>query len=457
MLPYPFLFALAFAQPPTTAMPNQIYSETYRPQFHFSPKQNWLNDPNGLVYYKGTWHLFYQYCAELHGNGDKYWGYATSPDLVHWKEHDLAFGPDKDGAVWSGGAAVDWENATGFGKNGKPPLVGMYTASAKFTQCLVYSPDEGKTWQKYPDPVIGHIVNENRDPRPVWYKPTKSWVVAVYLDGDEYAFFGSKDMKSWTELSRLHVPGSGECPELFEMPVEGAKGETRWVFYGGNYRYLIGTFDGRAFTPEVGPIQGDFGDAFYASQTWSDGPNGRRVQVAWMPRGDPFPGMNFTGQMSFPCDLTLRKTADGLRIYRLPVHEIAKLRKKSHAWSDVAVSAEKALPEITGDLLDLDLVIDPSGASECGAVVRGVRVTYSVKDAKLRFLGREADMHPVNGKVKLRILVDRVSIEVFGSDGAVSMTSYLQPEQSAKGVALFADGGTAKFQKVEGFELASAW
>jgi fructan beta-fructosidase len=448
------LLAAAFTQ---TAMPTQLYNETYRPEFHFSPKKDWLNDPNGMVYYKGTWHLFYQYAEDVRGNSPKFWGYATSKDLVHWKEHDLAFKPDKNGAVWSGGAAVDWTNSTGFGKNGKPPLVGMYTAAGNpFTQCLVYSDDEGKTWSKYAKPVIGHIVHENRDPRPVWYEPTKSWVTALYLDGNDFVFFGSKDMKSWTEFSRLNLPGSAECPELFEMPIERSKGEKRWVFFGGNYRYLIGTFDGKTFKPEVGPIQGDFGGSFYASQTFSDGPDGRRVQIAWMPKGEPFPGMDFTGQMSFPCELKLRRTAQGLRVFRNPVKEISKLYDKVQEWKDVAVQPDKnPIAGIAGELLDVEVEFALGDAKEVGLRLRGATVSFV--DGKLKSLDHSVEVAPKNGRVKFRVLVDRVTVEAFAADGLVSLTSYFQPEASQRAVEAFATGGSAKIVKLTVRQLKSAW
>ena len=304
-----------------------MYQETYRPQFHFTAQEGWLNDPNGLVYFDGEYHLFYQFDTDLAGrDSSKIWGHAVSTDLVHWHQLGNALEPDALGPIWSGSAVVDWDNTAGLGSPGKPAMIAFYTAAGgrssasqgrSFTQCLAYSVDRGRTWTKYAqNPVLPHVAGENRDPKVVWYAPTRHWVMALYLDRDQFGLFSSPDLKTWTQTQTLTLPGSGECPDFFSIPVAGTK-EHRWVFMSANDHYLVGAFDGKTFAPETPLLRGDAGASFYAAQTFSDIParDGRRVQIAWM-RGGDYPGMPFTQQMSFPCTLTLHSTPDGPRLYR---------------------------------------------------------------------------------------------------------------------------------------------
>jgi fructan beta-fructosidase len=185
-----------------------LYRETYRPQFHFTAKKNWLNDPNGLVFADGEYHLFFQHNPGGIQWGDMHWGHAVSRDLFHWKELPIALSPDKLGTNFSGSADIDFANTTGFGKDSHPPMVAMYTAAGKpFTQCLAYSNDRGRTWMQYSgNPVLKHIKGENRDPRIFWHKPSLQWIMALYLDGDEFGIFGSPNLKEWKEFERM--PGT---------------------------------------------------------------------------------------------------------------------------------------------------------------------------------------------------------------------------------------------------------
>jgi len=389
-------------------------NEQYRPQFHFSARKGWLNDPNGLVYAKGKWHLFYQHNPAGLDWGPMHWGHAISTDLVHWKELPIALYPDSLGTMFSGSAVVDKQNSSGLGTKKNPPVVAFYTAAGQpFTQCLAYSLDGGMTLTKLPsNPILKHIAGENRDPKVVWHPSSKQWVMALYLEGDEFAFFGSTDLKSWKELSRLRLPGSAECPDLFPL------GE-KWVFFGANYRYLVGEFDGKEFKPEQEPIQGDFGRNFYASQTYSDAPHGRRIQIAWM-NGSNLPGMPFTNQMSFPCELQLVRRDKGWRVLRMPVKEIASLVAET--------SSLKTFGELPrADLLDIEAQISVGGQDAFAFDLRGSQVAYDADSGKLSALGAVALLKPEKGVVKLRVLVDRSSVEVFGNDGLVSLTSYFTP------------------------------
>ncbi|WP_143671791.1 glycoside hydrolase family 32 protein, partial [Streptomyces caniscabiei] len=221
----------ALLAPQDAAADTPPYSETYRPQFHFTPEKNWMNDPNGLVYYKGEYHLFYQYNPSGNSWGDMSWGHAVSPDLVHWRELPLALSHDDEEMVFSGSAVVDENNTTGFGTRKNPPMVAVYTSHDKTTgtqaQSLAYSADRGRTWTKYQgNPVIDIGSRDFRDPKVQWYAPTKSWLMTVSLSAEhKVRFYSSKNLKDWTQLSEFGPAGATggvwECPDLFPLAVDG--------------------------------------------------------------------------------------------------------------------------------------------------------------------------------------------------------------------------------------------
>ena len=449
---------------------DEPYSETYRPQFHFSAKTGWLNDPNGLVFYEGEYHLYFQFETQLSGADDrKSWGFAVSPDLVHWRQLADALRPDALGPIWSGSAAVDWDNTSGLGSPGKPPLVALYTAAGgkspessgrDFTQCLAYSLDRGRTWTRYAhNPVLTHIAGENRDPKVVWHAATRRWIMALYLEGSDFALFSSPDMKTWTRFQTLTLPGCDECPDFFEMPVQGSPNERRWVFTAANGRYLVGAFDGHTFTPESGVLPSDYGANFYAVQTFSDIPraDGRRIQIAWMRDGE-YPRMPFNQQMSFPCELTLHRTSEGLRLDRQPVREIAGLYEKGQQWHDQPLApGDNLLRALSGDLWDVEAEFEVGTATALGFNVRGTEVRYDVKEQTLTALGRTAPLKLDGHRLALRLLVDRTSLEVFGGGGQVSMTSCFLPSLDDHSLAVSADGGSAKIVSLTVHSLHSSW
>ncbi len=441
---------------PDVLHPAAVYRERYRPQFHFSPKKGWMNDPNGLMFFDGEWHLFYQHDPDsLPQTPLMSWGHAVSPDLAHWTELPIAIRPDASGSCWSGSAVVDWQNSSGFGVGGRPPLVLMYTAAKDpFSQFLAYSTDRGRTWARYDhNPVIGHIAASNRDPHLIWHGPTKQWLVVLYKDvPDTFCLFASADLKHWTHLQDLHMPGCSECPDFFPLKLDG--GAERWVFTAANGHYLVGAFDGRQFAPEQAVRQVDYGKNFYAVQTFSDVPpaDGRRVQIAWMQRGH-YPHMPFNQQMSFPAELTLHTTPDGPRLFRQPVREIDSLHAKEHRWTDLAVTGETPLG-VPGDLFDVRAEVDVGTAAEVGFTVGGEPVTYSVKDQTLTGLGT-APLPLTDGRLSLRLLVDRTSIETFADGGRVSLSGCFLPKTT--GLTAFARGGTAHVRSLVVTELKSAW
>ena len=466
-----------------------LYDETYRPQFHFSARQHWLNDPNGLVYYKGEYHLFFQHNPQGNEWGNMTWGHAVSRDLVHWEQLPNALEPDKLGTMFSGSAVVDWHNTSGFAQGVEKPLVAIYTAAGgtspeskgqPFTQCLAFSTDKGRTWTKYDhNPILKHIAGENRDPKIIWYAPTKRWIMALYLDKEDFALLVSPDLKTWTQLQTMTLRGCIECPDFFDMSVKGASGSRKWVFTAANGHYLIGAFNGEKFIPE-GPLQQvDYGDSYYAVQSYSDIPDtdGRRVQIAWMNNGT-FPQMPFNKQMSFPCELTLHQTVEGVRMNRWPVREIEKLYEKYEVqknenqkdqyqrqdqqkihWHDITLKpGDNLLHGLSGELWDIQAELELQDATAFGLRVRGEDIRYDVKAQTITNLGRTAPLKPdANKHVWIRVLVDRASMEVFGNGGQISMTSNFLPRQKEKGLAIFTEGGNTRIVSLSVHALRSAW
>jgi len=446
-----------------------LYREKHRPQFHFSSRRGWLNDPNGLMYYKGEYHLFYQHNPYGCKWGNMHWGHAVSNDLVHWKELGDALAPGRLGTIFSGSGVVDSRNTAGFQSGEEEPLICIYTSAGgtspesegqPFTQSIAYSNDRGRTWEKYTgNPVLGHIKGSNRDPKVTWYEPGQKWVMALYLDGHNYALFSSPDLKEWSRLCDIELPGCSECPDFFELPVDEDPEESKWVFWGANGNYLLGDFDGRTFSVESGPHRSHWGGNCYAAQTWSNIPrsDGRRIQIAWMSGGE-YPDMPFNQQMSFPCELRLRTAPGGVRLHRMPVEEIRFLHRQRYAWVDNRlVPGENLLSGIQADLLDIRAEIDPGTASEVGFELRGKKVRYDVRTQTLSCLGQSAPLTPAEGIIRLQILLDRTSLEVFGNGGLISMITCFLPGESEKSFGIYACGGEARIASLQVYELDSAW
>jgi fructan beta-fructosidase len=263
------LIAAALVAPTSPALATPA-TETHRPQFHFTPERNWMNDPNGLVYHKGEYHLFYQHNPNGNSWGDMSWGHAVSRDLVHWQELPVAISHDDNEMVFSGSAVVDHANTSGFGTRDEPAMVAVYTSAPKTggkqAQSLAYSTDRGRTWTKYAgNPVLDIGSAEFRDPKVQWYAPTRSWLMAVALAAErKIRFYSSEDLKSWTALSDFGpagaVGGVWECPDLFPLQVDGDPRKTKWVLVvsinpggiagGSAAQYFVGDFDGTRFTAD---------------------------------------------------------------------------------------------------------------------------------------------------------------------------------------------------------------
>ncbi|MDB6018445.1 MAG: sacC [Pedosphaera sp.] len=437
-----------------------LYHEPLRPQFHFTSRRGWLNDPNGLVFYKGEYHLFYQHNPYGWNSGNLTWGHAVSADLVHWQELANALYPDEHGAMWSGSAVVDWHNTAGFQTGAEKALVAIFAAAGHpFTQGIAYSNDRGRTWIKYKNnPVLQNITSENRDPKVLWYAPEKKWIMALYLDQSNYGLFGSVNLKTWEKLSDVNIPGDSECPEFFELAVGGKTGEKRWIFYGGKGRYLIGTFDGKAFTPESGPHTLQQGNCWYASQTFNDIPaaDGRRILIPWGQIA--MPGMPFNQMMGIPVELKLVTTEAGLRLAANPVHELTCLRTRSKGIKSQPLHpGENLLAKVKGKLLDVTAEIGIGEAKEIGINLRGVPVTYDVEKQELSCQNRKALLKPEQGRIRLRLLVDQTSIDIFGNEGILYMPMGMIIPADDTAVEVFAKGGNAQIDALKVYELKSAW
>ena len=453
-----------------------LYRERLRPQLHFSSRRGWNNDPNGLVYYKGEYHMFYQHNPYGWKWGNMHWGHATSADLIHWEELPEALYPDKLGTMFSGSGLVDWENTSGLKAGNEDTLLLVYTAAGgrvepkvPYTQCLAFSNDRGETWHKYAgNPVLPHIAGGNRDPKPIWHQRSGQWIMALYIErsGENqhlYSLFASSNLREWRHLDDITLPGNGECPDFFPLSVDGDPGNEKWVFWGADGHYVIGAFDGTKFVPQTAPLLAYCGGADqrcsdYAAQTWSDIPadDGRRIQIAWLQSN--LPGMSFNQQMSLPVELKLGTTANGIRLLMLPVEEIDKLRAEKRTLRDADLSMGPVLLPIEGcDLLDIRAEIQVLEAAEIEFTIRGIPVLYDVQRQELSCCDRTAPLAAPGGNLQLRVLLDRASIEIFAAGGQVYIPLGVIPEDDARTCALSCRGGKSVATLVDVFTLHSIW
>jgi fructan beta-fructosidase len=433
-----------------------LYREKHRPQFHFTSRRGWLNDPNGLVYAGSEWHLFYQHNPYGWDWGNMHWGHAVSKDLFHWQELPVALYPKRyDDWCFSGSAVVDRDNTSGWRTGKEPLLVCAFTSTGR-GECVAYSNDLGRTWTEYDgNPVVRHA---GRDPKLIWHAPSKKWVMAVYDEtggARDVAFYASGDLKKWEFRSR--IGGFFECPDLFALPVDGDAGNVKWVLSAADGKYLVGQFDGTKFVKESGKHQVWYGN-FYAAQTYDSAPDGRRVQIGWG-NGVTFPGMPFNQQMTVPVELTLRTTDGGVRMFADPVKEIESLYDSEYRSEAQTLKPGKdPVLGLKGERLDVRAEVRPAGAEQVTFTVRGVPVVYDAKKGEVSCRGHVAPLKPrKDGAVQLRILVDRGSVEVFGNDGQVALSAGVLVQPDSRFVSLAARGGEAKIGALTVHTLKSAW
>lgn len=398
------------------------YDEPYRGQVHFTAPMGWLNDANGMWFDGGLYHLSYQAFPYAIDEGPKHWGHASSPDLVHWTHWPIMLDPDVNvpGDAWSGSTVVDTDNTSGFKDGGGPVLVTLYTCTKKGT-CVAFSNDHGITWQAYDkNPVaMGGPTADTRDPHVFWHEPSKKWVSALYESG--VTFYTSSDLKSWNKVSNIDF--GFECPDIYELPVDGVAANRKWVLQDAAGSYLLGNFDGTTFTPDSSTVRKmDMSSVFYASQTFyrKSFPDERVVQMPWL-RGMMGATAPFNQAIGFPVQVQLKTFPDGVRVARTPIAEIEKLYTDSKSLAAQVVAAgDNPFAASKSKVFDLQLDFDLSKTTATSITVKLADLSFALDLGKNELFG--ATVSPIGGHIKLRVLRDWGQYEVFANDGQVVFT-----------------------------------
>ena len=450
--------------------------EKYRPQIHFTPEKNWVNDPNGMVYYKGKYHLFFQHSPNSTVWSDISWGHAESKDLVHWERKPIAIYPDSLGLIFSGSAVVDKNNSSGLGKNSIIPLVAMYTIHDMKkekagvidveNQSIAYSLDEGETWIKYnANPVLKNPgVRDFRDPKVFWHEQSKNWVASIAAQ-DQISFYASSDLKNWKKLSDFGKTigshdGVWECPDLFPIQYEG---KTVWVLIvninpggpngGSASQYFVGNFDGKEFKCDYKQTKWiDYGPDEYAGVTWSN-TGKRKIFIGWMSNwqyANIVPTEKFRNAFTIPRELGLKKINEEYYVTNTPVQELKKIEKQSIVINNLTINGSTDLTSKIGNMevpSKFNLVLSNKNDFSIELVNtlnEKVVVGYS-KDKNQFFLDRrnagKTDFHKnfasihyaprlsSSDEISLSIYLDLASIEVFADKGLSVLTSVLFPNE----------------------------
>ena len=448
-------------------------AEQYRPLFHFSPKKGWMNDPNGMVYLNGTYHLFFQHNPDSAVWGPMHWGHATSEDLIHWKEQPIALYPDSLGTIFSGSAVIDKDNTAGFGANAIVAIFTHHNAEIEEKktgkhqyQSLAYSTDEGKTWTKYAgNPVLPNPgIWDFRDPKVRWHEETKRWVMTLATK-QTITFYSSPDLKQWSKLSEFGEGigahgGVWECPDLFPLTIDG---ERKWVLLvsinpggpngGSATQYFIGSFDGKTFKPDTKETRWiDYGADDYAGVTWSNTGN-RVVFLGWMSNwqyANVVPTTTWRSANTIPRELTLKKVGDKVLLTSAPVKELNELKAKEKEMTDIVVAQEKDLSDLlknTSMTYSLDLATaSPDNfaiqlANDQGEEVlvgydkqhnqfyvdrtKSGKIDFESGFAKRLVAPRIAE----DSNIKLTLVVDINSVELFADDGLTVLTGIFFPNE----------------------------
>ena len=457
--------------------------EKYRPVYHFSPAYGWMNDPNGMFYKDGVYHLFYQHNPYGSMWGNMHWGHATSTDLVTWEHHGDAISPDALGTIFSGSCVVDKDNTAGFGAGA---VIAFYTsASDRQVQSMAYSLDNGKTFKKYArNPILTSTQRDFRDPKVIWHEDTKKWIMVLAV-GQEMEIYSSADLKSWTLESKFGEGqgahgGVWECPDLLELPVEGTELK-KWVlvcnlnpggpFGGSATQYFVGTFDGKRFVNESPAVTKwmDWGKDHYATVTWSDAPDNRRIAIAWMSNwqyANDVPTSQYRSSNSVPRDLSLFTVDGETYLQSAPSPELLALRDASKKRS-FKVNGTRTIKEmIPGNdgAYEIELTIENQHADVIGFRLYNdkgeeVDMQYDMKEKKFSMDRRKSgdvgfnENFPMltwtaieSGKdeLKLRLFVDKSSVEAFGDGGRFVMTNQVFPSEPYTHIDFYSKGGAYK-------------
>ena len=468
--------------------------EKFRPVYHHTPAYGWMNDPNGMFYKDGVYHLYYQYNPYGSVWGNMTWGHSTSRDLVHWTYEGTPIVPDAWGAIFSGSCVVDHENTAGFGKGA---VVAFYT-SAKSTpwgdvqsQSMAYSLDNGKTFTKYEgNPILTSSERDFRDPKVFWYAPGKHWVMMLAV-GQHMEIYSSVNLKDWKKESEFGAMqgahgGVWECPDLVEIPVEGTR-QKKWVlicnlnpggpFGGSAAQYFVGSFDGKTFVNESPTLTKwmDWGKDNYATVTWNNAPDGRCVALGWMSNwqyANNVPTRQYRSANTIARDLTLYRVGEELYLKSTPSPEVKKARGEKVSKPSFNVAGEYEVASLLDDhkgAYEVELVIQNQGASKiafCLLNEKGEKVSMYYDLARRQFVMDRSESGTVDfskdfpavtvapadtdKELTLRLFVDRSSIEAFGEDGKFVMTNLVFPSLPYNKMCFTSDekGYTVKSFKV---------
>ena len=437
-----------------------LYSESLRPQVHYTSRRGLINDLNGMIYYRGQYHLYYQhnpYKLDFGANGaERNWGHAVSTDMVHWQELPEAIYPHSYGDwVWSGSAVIDTANTGGFKTGTNDVIIASYYSTAR-GQCIAYSDDGGLTFTDYSNNPVVNVAG--RDPHMLWYAPSNYWVMAVYdsnLNGID--FFSTPDFHTWTY--RSGIAGFAECPDIFQLPVDGNTNNMLWEINGGNAAYMLGNFNGAVFAPTTGMLPGNVGSGFYASQTFTVMPTGdtRRVRMGWA--NVNMPGMPFSQMLFFPTVLTLQTLPAGVRLCSTPIAEITNAVQNTYTWTSLTLNpGSNPLSGISGQLFDVQANFTPGSASAITFNLCGVAITYTPASQQVSCNGVTNPLPPVNGTVTLEVITDRQSVEIFGNSGQLYMPIVTTPYSPTNNVlSLTSQGTSTLFNSLTVKQLQSIW
>ena len=474
--------------------------EKFRPAFHHTPVYGWMNDPNGMFYKDGVWHLYYQWNPYGSKWQNMTWGHSSSTDLINWQHHPAAIEPDGLGTVFSGSCAVDKDDTAGFGSDA---VIALYTsAAASQVQSLAHSNDNGNTFEIYPGNPVITLESEARDPNMFWNEATGEWnLVLAHALEHEMLVFTSPDMKQWTLQSAFGKglgaqDGVWECPDLFELAVDGSD-QKKWVlicninpggpFGGSATQYFIGEFDGKTFTPDrdadgnVPTKWMDYGKDHYATVSWSNAPDNRRTVIGWMSNWQyaaEVPTMQYRSANTLPREIGLFRASDG-EIYTscTPSPEIGALRGnasvKKRSFTAGKKSRTFALPEANGGICEITLEITPKKgvpvnltlANEAG---NKVEMVYNPAESTFSFDRYQSGQTDFSqdfpaittapaftdgGNLRLRIFIDRSSIEVFEQNGRFAMTNLVFPESPYTTLSVNAPAGNARIENLAIYPL----
>lgn len=438
-------------------VPDGLYEEYYRPQVHFTPAIGWMNDPNGLIKHRGVYHLFFQYnpCGTEWGN--MHWGHATSADLLHWEERDIALFPDDMGTMYSGSAIEDLHNVTGLQEGNHPPMLLFYTAAGdksmlsqgkKRTQCLAYSNDGGKSFQKYRgNPVIGHVIHHNRDPKIVWVEELQKYLIALYLIEDRYQLFVSENLLDWSPLQEIRISNETECPDIFGFKTAD---KTYWVLMGASDKYVVGVFEDGKFLPITREKQLNYSPISYAGQSFSGLDDGRVIRMAWHRLNMPL--LRAPHQMSLPVEIKMNVEASDLFLTASPVEEIKQLYADEKSIFDKTLDQPIEM-NLDRAAYDIHMVTDYDGNITLDLFGHALSI-----DTRKNLLTFGKLTMPISGaqrRVDLRLLVDRCSFEVFADGGRYCATFYAVCDYNLPYLRLSAESSPVRVRELSCHRLAS--